>query len=89
MATTQQTVSYMLQGGVQGNTSGGTQYNGVVNLTITPGVDFTDADAFAIQEAILAAFPTSWTLSNLDLPLRKEGDALTTYATDYTAKTFS
>lgn len=89
MSTTQATNAYVYSGGANFTTPGGTQVNGAMEIQVNAGSDFTDADAFALQEAILAAFPASWNLTNGDMPVTKLDTSQTQYVTDYTDKTFS
>ena len=89
MSTTQAATTYIYSGGVELTTAGGTQANGAMEIQVAGGSDFTDADAFTLQEALLAAFPASWNLTNGDMPVTKLDTSQTQYVTDYTTKTFS
>jgi hypothetical protein len=89
MSTTQAATTYIYSGGVGLTTSGGAQASGNMYIEVSAGSDFADADAFVLQEALLAAFPASWHLTNGDMPVTKMDTSSTQYVTDYTAKAFS
>lgn len=85
MSTTQSYVAYAINGGMNGTTPGGTQFNGVIEVSITPGSDLTDAEAIAIQQAVLAAFPAAWGLTDEDVQIGKTDSSLILFTTDYTS----
>ncbi len=85
MSTVQAYTAYAVSGNVQVNTAAGTQCTGVVSLEFTAGTDLTDADVFAIQQAIIAAFPPAWGVNSSYIQATKEDQSLTLYATDYTS----
>jgi hypothetical protein len=77
--------AYAVSGNVSVTTAGGTQCDGVVSLTFTAGTDLTDADVFAIQKAIIAAFPSAWDVNSGYIQASKQDQSLTLYTTDYTS----
>ncbi len=86
MPSTQDITAYTVTGGAEGNTPGGTGYFANINMTITPGTDFADADAFAIFNAMLAAFPAGWNVTAPESMNIQKGDTeLTSYTTNYTS----
>ena len=85
MSTTENSLSYMISGSVQVMTAGGSQCNGAVNLSISAGTDVTDDQVAAIQQAIVAAFPAAWGVTNDYIGVTKQDASLTQYATDYTS----
>jgi hypothetical protein len=85
LSTVQAYTAYAVTGTVQVSTADGTQCNGVVNLDFVAGTDLADADVFAIQQAIIAAFPTAWGVNTGYIQASKQGQSLTLYATDYTS----
>lgn len=85
MSTTSNTLNYFIVGGIQANTPGGSSINGAVELSISAASDLTDADIFALQEALVAAFPTGWGIDNSAIPISKQATSLTQYATNYSA----
>lgn len=85
MSATQTSLSYVISGSVQVMTAGGSQCNGAINLAILAGTDVTDGEVSAIQQAIVAAFPTAWGVTNDYISVAKQADVLTQYTTDYTA----
>lgn len=85
MPTTQSTVVYFGDGQAEGTTPEGTQFNVVFGINVTAGSDFTDADAFAIEQAIVAAFPASWGVTSGAMPIARQDSTITGYRTNYTA----
>lgn len=83
MSTIQAYTAYTVGGSVQVSTEAGTQCNGVIELSFTAGTDLTDADVFAIQQALIAAFPPAWGVTNGYIQAGKQGQSLTVYTTDY------
>lgn len=84
MSSTQSTVQYVTNGAVQGSAPDGTEFYGTVTLTVEPGSTFTDEDAAAIQQKLVAAFPADWSVTNSDIPIQKIDTTLVQYATNYT-----
>lgn len=85
MSATQNTVQYTVSLGPQGTTSGGTEFNGDITLFISAGSDFTDADAFALRAALLAALPSGWNIASGDFSIYKTDSSVTTFTTNLTA----
>lgn len=92
MSTSTEIVQYMTNGAIQVMLPDGSQCNGVIALTFTaaPGsTDLTDAMVFSVQQALVAAFPSAWSITNSDIPISKTDGTTVAYTTDYAAKTFS
>jgi hypothetical protein len=83
VSTVQAYTAYAVSGNVQVSLADGTQCDGVVDLNFTAGASLTDDDVFAIQEAIIAAFPVAWGVGNGDIQASKQNQSLTLYTTDY------
>jgi hypothetical protein len=71
VSTTQNITQYTYSAGPGGTTEGGTQFGVNLGITVEAGTDFTDADSFAIQSALAAAFPESWGVVADDISLTK------------------
>jgi hypothetical protein len=84
METTDSTI-YTVSSGLGWSTQQGTQCNGGLQLEITGGTDFTDDDLFALQQALVAAFPEAWGVTIEDFSVSKFGQQSTSYVTNATA----
>jgi hypothetical protein len=82
VSNTQDTTSYTLSCGIGSSTPAGTQCNGAIQLGITAGTDFTDADLFALQQALAAAFPAAWGVVLADIAVSKQDQVFTSYTTN-------
>lgn len=85
MSETQNATVYNIYGAPDASTAAGTQCGGVINLSITAGTDTTDADVFALLDALLAAFPAEWGVTTDVVTLSKVEQSTTEYATNYTS----
>jgi hypothetical protein len=85
MPATQSSTTYSLSCGTGWSTPAGTQVGGAIQLDITAGSDFTDADLFALQQALVTALPASWNVTLTDFSAMKLGQEFTTYVTNATA----
>ena len=89
MSTSENVTSYTFSAGPGGTTSSGTSYNANIAITVAAGSDFNDAAAWALHDALAAAFPAAWGIQSTDISLYKAQDNDTQYAPNYAAKTFS
>jgi hypothetical protein len=88
MSATAEVVQYMMNVDVQVMLPDGSQCNGPINLYFTPtpgSTTMTDAVVLGVQQGLLAAFPPSWGLTNVDMQIAKTDQTTVTYATDYTS----
>lgn len=88
MSASQEVVQYGGDGAVQVMLPDGSQCNGVVALWFTPAAGstaMTEDIIGAVQQAIVAAFPSSWGVTNADIPIVKTDQTTVTYTTDYTS----
>jgi hypothetical protein len=88
MSTSTEIVQYMMNGAVQVMLPDGSQVYGVVELAFTPSPGstvLTDSIVLTIQQAMVAAFPSAWGVTNGDLPINKTDTTTIAYATDYTS----
>lgn len=92
MSTSTEIVQYMTNGAIQVMLPDGSQCNGVIALSFTaaPGsTDLTDSIVFSVQQALVAAFPSAWDITNGDIPVNKTDGTTIAYTTDYATKNFT
>lgn len=85
MSNTQANTTYTLSCGAGFSTAAGTQCNGAIQLSISAGSDFADADLFEFQQALVGAFPAAWGVGIGDISAMKEDEEVTTYTTHATS----
>jgi hypothetical protein len=86
MSTSGEVVSYTMNGNAAGFLPDGSSFSAEIGLYLNavPGsTDITDEIAGNIQQALVAAFPPSWGVTNGELPLAKTDQTTVSYATDY------
>ena len=86
LSTTTEVVQYMMNGAVQVMLPDGSQCDGSIGLSFTPAEGstvMTDAIVLAVQQALVAAFPTAWGVVDQDLPIIKTDQTTVAYVTDY------
>jgi len=88
MSTTTEVVQYMMDSGVSVMLPDGSQCNGIIGLSFTPAAGstvMTDAIVLAVQQALVAAFPESWGVTNNEMQIAKTDQTTVSYSTDYTS----
>jgi len=84
VSTTQSYTGYTINGTLEVTLPSGSQCGGIINLAVSAQNDITDDEVSALQQALVAAFPAAWNVTNDDITIQKQGQSITSYATNYT-----